>query len=141
MLPGELLFGHSDHFCQEDTMLQDVRELKRTREQVRTKVQDQNGFDYNASAELFPSRGKKNSGSLTYKRFPTTAEALRFAVEELPPRGLIGAYLEVDEVRYGFQEMRSLYENAAYPLKRRTTTRSSAPLRDGAQGVPTEHGS
>ena len=98
-------------------MLNDAQELKRAPAQAL----DQNGFDYTASAELFPSRGKMNSGGITYKRFSTTAEALRFAVEELPPRGLIGAYLEVDEVRYGFQEMRSLYENAAYPLKRRAT--------------------
>jgi hypothetical protein len=100
-------------------MLNDEVEQAPTR--AWAKVQGANGFDYTATAELFPSRGKKNSGSLTYKRFSTTAEALRFAVEELPPRALIGAYLEVDEVRYGFQEMRSLYENAAYPLKRRAT--------------------
>ena len=98
-------------------MFNDVQELER----ASGEPQGQNGFDYTASAELFPSRGKKNSGNLTYKRFSTTAEALRFAVEELPPRALVGAYLEVDEARYGFQEMRSLYENAAYPLKRRAT--------------------
>ena len=103
-------------------MFNDVQELKRAPgQQAGTRTQDQNNFDYNASAELFPSRGKKNSGGITYKRFSTAAEALRFAVEELPSRGLIGAYLEVDEVRYGFQEVRSLYENAAYPLKRRRT--------------------
>jgi hypothetical protein len=101
-------------------MLNDVQDVKRASAQARAQAQDRNEFDYKAPAELFPSRGKKNSGSITYKRFSTTAEALRFAVEELPPRGLIGAYLEVNEVRYGFQEMRSLYENAAYPLRRRT---------------------
>lgn len=102
-------------------MLNDVQQLKRASAQARVQARDQNGFDYGASAELFPSRGKRNSGGITYKRFSTTAEALRFAVEELPPRALIGAYLEVDEMRYGFQEMRSLYEHAAYPLKRRAT--------------------
>jgi hypothetical protein len=82
---------------------------------------DLKGFDYSAPAELFPSRGKRNRGNITYKRFRTAAEGLRFAVEELPVSGLIGACLEVDEARFGHQEMRALYENAAYPLLRRTT--------------------
>jgi hypothetical protein len=30
----------------------------------------------------------------------------------------MGAYLEVDEARFGTQEIRYLYENAAYPLTR-----------------------
>jgi len=30
----------------------------------------------------------------------------------------MGAYLEVDEERFGTQEIRYLYENAAYPLTR-----------------------
>ena len=85
---------------------------------ARGQAEDLSGFDYTASAELFPSRGKRNSGNIAYKRFSTAAEALRFAVEELPSQALIGAYLEVDEARFGFQEMHALYENAAYPLKR-----------------------
>lgn len=88
---------------------------------VREDAADLKGFDYNAPAELFPSRGKRNRGNITYKRFRTAAEGLRFAVEELPVSGLIGAYLEVDEARFGFQEIRSLYKNAAYPLLRSAT--------------------
>ncbi len=30
----------------------------------------------------------------------------------------MGAYLEADEARFGTQEIRYLYENAAYPLTR-----------------------
>jgi hypothetical protein len=32
----------------------------------------------------------------------------------------MGAFLEVDEARFGAQEIRYLYENAAYPLTRPT---------------------
>ncbi len=79
---------------------------------------DLDGFNYGAPAELFPSRVKKGRGRITYKRFDTAAEALRFAVEEIPGPVLLGAYLEVDEGRFGMREIRHLYESAGYPLKR-----------------------
>jgi hypothetical protein len=92
--------------------------IKRVQEQARKQVRDLNGFDYNAPAELFPTPSKTRTGNLRYKRFDTAAEALRFAVEEIPAPALMGAYLEVDEARFGTQEIRCLYENAAYPLTR-----------------------
>jgi hypothetical protein len=99
-------------------MTQEVQAINRVREQARKQERDMNGFDYNAPAELFPSRSKKSRGQITYKRFDTAAEALRFAVEEMPAPALLGAYLEVDEARFGLQEIRSLYESDAYPLTR-----------------------
>jgi len=95
-----------------------IKTKERVREHARKQVQDLNGFDYSAPAELFPSRSKAGKGQVKYKRFDTAAEALRFAVEELPPPALLGAYLEVDEARFGVAEMRYLYESAAYPLAR-----------------------
>jgi hypothetical protein len=80
-----------------------------------------NGFDYNAPAELFPSRAKRGRGRVTYRRFDTAAEALQFAIEEMPPPVLLGAYLEVEEQRFGAEEMRSLYSSTAYPLRRTET--------------------
>lgn len=86
--------------------------------QARKPIRDLQGFDFGAPAELFPSRGKKGKTQWRYKRFDTAAEAIRFAVEEMTEAALLGAYLEVDEARFGEQEIRSLYENEAFPLKR-----------------------
>jgi len=77
------------------------------------------GFNYNAPAELFPSRSRRTRGPVAYKRFNSAAEALRYAIEVLPASGLLGATLEVNEVRFGHLEIRALYDDAAYPLPRR----------------------
>jgi hypothetical protein len=77
-------------------------------------------LDYSAAAELFPTRRRPpNRSGFGYKRFAQAAEAIRFAVEDLPPERLVGAFLEVDEQRYGSNEIRDLYESPEYPLTRR----------------------
>ena len=97
----------------------EVQAINRVREAARHRVEGVEGFDYQASAELFPSRSKNGRGRITYRRFDTAAEAIRFAVEDVPAPALLGAYLEVDEARFGLHEIQYLYERAAYPLKRR----------------------
>jgi hypothetical protein len=79
-----------------------------------------NEFDYDAEAELFPTRRRMpRRQPLGYKRFAHAAEAIRFAIEDLPPELLNGAFLEVDERRYNSDEIRRLYERDDYPLTRR----------------------
>jgi Arc/MetJ-type ribon-helix-helix transcriptional regulator len=75
-------------------------------------------FDYNAPAELFPSRNRKIASKVKYRRFDTAADAIRFAVEELPEPLLLGATIEIDEERFGHKDIRALYESEYYPLKK-----------------------
>jgi hypothetical protein len=77
-------------------------------------------LDYSMHAELFSWKGRQGARQpIGYKRFASAAEAIRFAIEDLPPPLLNGAYLEVDETRYDGAEIRRLYESPGYPLARR----------------------
>jgi hypothetical protein len=80
-------------------------------------------FDYGAPAELFSSKGRGRSRSpVTYHRFDTAAEAIRFAIEELAPTFLSGAVLEVSEERFDMNAIRALYDAQTYPLPRAQKT-------------------
>jgi hypothetical protein len=78
-------------------------------------------FDYDKPAELFPARSRVSKRqSYGYMRFDRAADAIRFAMESLPPKLLVGACLEVDEVRIDSHGIRHLYDSVDYPLLRGT---------------------
>jgi hypothetical protein len=90
-------------------------------------------FDYGTVAELFPTRGevrqapsrsgrRRRSYPVGYGRFARAADAIRFAIEELPAELLPDACLEVDETIFDHNGILRLYESADYPLARRTTS-------------------
>jgi hypothetical protein len=75
-------------------------------------------FDFTAPAELFPSRNRKTGQRARYRRFARAADAIKFAMEELPEPALLGATIVLDDQRLSHKEIRALYESADYPLKR-----------------------
>ena len=86
-------------------------------------------FDYAAEAELLPTgsdpellpstgQGRRRQPD-GYGRFARAADAIRFAIEELPPKLFLHTYLKVDQVRFDRGGIRRLYESAEYPLPRK----------------------
>ena len=77
-------------------------------------------FDYATDAELFSSKfSRRRRHPLTYRRFVSAAEAIRFAIEDLPAEFLVGTYLDVGESRLAGAEIRRLYASSHYPLARK----------------------
>lgn len=76
-------------------------------------------FDYGAPAELFISKSRSHARRpVTYRRFATGAEAIRFAIEELREELRAGTVMQIDETRFDHDEIRSLYESIDFPLAR-----------------------
>ncbi len=68
---------------------------------------DTTTFDYGVAAELFMARRKGG------------AEAIRFAIEELPAVRALGAWMQVGDERFDGDDIQRLYESDDYPLQRR----------------------
>ena len=56
---------------------------------------------------------------LRYRRFATAAEAIQFAIEELPAVRALGAWMQVGDQRFDGDDIQRLYESDDYPLQRR----------------------
>jgi hypothetical protein len=77
-------------------------------------------FDYGSEAEKSSTKFRKFRRQVTrYRRFRNAADAIRFAIEELPAKSLATVCLQVDEVRFNGRAIRQLYDCVEYPLVRR----------------------
>lgn len=83
-------------------------------------------FDFSVEAELYPPRNRKTAGRrFRYQRFDSAAEAIRFAIEELPAEVFSGSIIEAAEERLSSKDIRALYESEAYPLNLRRKSAAS----------------
>ena len=78
-------------------------------------------FDYTASADLFSMTNRNGRRQpMNYKHFESAAEAIRYAIEEIPTQNLVGTLLETDEARHDSKAIYRLYASSNFPLERRT---------------------
>jgi hypothetical protein len=78
-------------------------------------------FDYDAPAELFmPKRKGGSRPPISYRRFATATEAIRFAVEEFPAIRTLGAWMQVGDNRFNSDEIQRLYRSSDYPRQHRS---------------------
>lgn len=95
-------------------------------------------FDYAAAADLYVamaarpanrppsaagfggrSRGRAPSGRrMTYRRFATGADAVRFVIEDQPADALLASAIESQGERFEGSMIRVLYESQRYPFAR-----------------------
>jgi hypothetical protein len=81
-------------------------------------------FDYDAPAEVYMTNSWSTKNKpVTYRRFDRSADAIRFAIEELAERMQRGIAMEVGDERFEFEEIRELYDSGQYPLPRRLLDR------------------
>ena len=77
-------------------------------------------FDYGVPAELFMAKRRDGPRQpLSYRRFATAAEAIRFAIEQLSFARAQGALMQAGDERFDGDGIRRLYQSDDYPLQRR----------------------
>ena len=75
------------------------------------------GFHMDAPAELFVGSARgRNRRAMQYRRFDTGAEAIRYAIEDLPPELLRAAAIESGGERLEADEILQLYQDQIAPL-------------------------
>jgi hypothetical protein len=76
--------------------------------------------DYTDPAELYSSASRFKGHNSRYQRFPSIAEAIRYAIEEMPGAVLRGVAIESGDDRYEGDAIRALYDAPDYPFQRVT---------------------
>ena len=77
-------------------------------------------FDYASPAELFMAKRKGGTRQpLGYRRFSNAAEAIRFAVEDLPSVRTLGAWMQIGDERFDVDDIQRLYESSDFPKKKK----------------------
>jgi hypothetical protein len=78
-------------------------------------------FDYSASADLFSMTNRSGRRRpMGYKHFASAAEAIRYAIEEIPAQNFGGTLLETEEARHDSKAIQRLYASSSFPLTRKT---------------------
>ncbi|MDX2290409.1 MAG: hypothetical protein NW217_16520 [Hyphomicrobiaceae bacterium] len=76
-------------------------------------------FDFHGPAELFAASGPSlTRQKLSYKRFETGAEAIKYAMEIIGADHLRGVSIETETVRLQATQINELYRRSDYPLCR-----------------------
>lgn len=92
---------------------------------------------YNMEASLYYAKSASSQRkALVLRRFAKAAEAIRYAVEDLSPGLLRGCSLEVNESFYFGREIRPLYDDRAFPLRRRAKQIGRKPSQPKSTGEP-----
>ena len=77
-------------------------------------------FEYDAPADLYWSdRQGPRKRPVMYRGFARSAEAICFAIEQLPPSAQPWAIMEMGDDRIEFAQIRALYDSERYPLIRK----------------------
>jgi hypothetical protein len=77
-------------------------------------------IDYSSPAELFMRKRTGRPGRRRSCRcFATAAEAIRFAVEDLPAVRTLGPCMHVGNEHFDADDIHGLYDRPDYPLRRR----------------------
>jgi hypothetical protein len=74
--------------------------------------------DYSQPADVYLHSSKRRAGPVQFRKFPTLAEAVQFAIEGVPSAGLTGVSIESGDERYEGKSIIQLYQSAGYPLDR-----------------------
>jgi hypothetical protein len=102
-------------------------------------------FEYDAPADLYWSdRQGPRKRPVMYRGFARSAEAICFAIEQLPPSAQPSAIMEMGDDRIAFAQIRALYDSERYPLIRGDGQCSDLTLTSVAQraaaGTAPPHG-